>query len=149
MIRITFLVILFLIQTYGLFNSIRLWIEPSLTVRAVKNANSKEAKVIGAYATFAMGIVYATTFILCARILPNRNMTMAFLVLAAIEIFLIVPRLNQINRDYSGTIDEQIEKNIKRVTSYKSVLSFIFNLIETVIIANGLYLIFVGGVIND
>lgn len=142
MVRIVFLIILLIIQLYGLFSGIRNWLKPSISVEAIKQYNGDEAKAVGTGAMLVVAILYATTFIANARIMPNKVMTMTLLALAAIEIVLIFPRLIHLGRQYSGTVDEQVEAWLAFRKSYKYVLCFVGNLIETGIICVALYLIF-------
>ena len=145
MVRIVFLIILLIIQLYGLFSSIRNWLKPSISVEAIKQCNGDEAKAVGTGTVLVVAMLYAITFIANARIMPNKVMTMTLLVLAAIEIVLIFPRLIHLGKQYSGTVDEQIEAWLAFRKSYKYVLGFVGNLIETGIICVALYLIFTGG----
>lgn len=89
-----------------------------------------------------MAILYSTTFIANAWIVPDKIMTLIFLILAAIEIVLVFPRLAQVGKKYSGTVEEQVNNWLAANKSYKHVVEFIANLIETGIICVALYLIF-------
>ncbi|MFR0770978.1 MAG: hypothetical protein ACLSH6_01290 [Limosilactobacillus pontis] len=74
--------------------------------------------------------------------MPDKIMTMALLILAAIEIVLVFPRLAKIGKLYSGTVEEQVKKWQTSDKSYKHILGFTGNLIETGVICVALYLIF-------
>lgn len=142
MVRIVFLIILLIIQLWGLFGSIRNWIKPSVAVKSIKECNSDEAKTVAVIVTIIMAILYSTTFIANAWIVPDKIMTLIFLILAAIEIVLVFPRLAQVGKQYSGTVEEQVNNWLAANKSYKHVVEFIANLIETGIICVALYLIF-------
>lgn len=142
MVRIVFLIILLIIQLWGLFGSIRNWIKPSVAVKSIKEYNSDEAKTVAVIVTIIMAILYSTTFIANAWIVPDKIMTLIFLILAAIEIVLVFPRLAQVGKQYSGTVEEQVNNWLAANKSYKHVVEFIANLIETGIICVALYLIF-------
>ena len=142
MVRIVFLIILLIIQLWGLFSSIRNWIKPSVAVKSIKECNSDEAKTVAVIVTIIMAILYSTTFIANAWIVPDKIMTLIFLILAAIEIVLVFPRLAQVGKQYSGTVEEQVNNWLAANKSYKHVVEFIANLIETGIICVALYLIF-------
>lgn len=142
MVRIVFLIILLIIQLWGLFGSIRNWIKPSVAVKSIKECNSDEAKTVAVIVTIIMAILYSTTFIANAWIVPDKIMTLIFLILAAIEIVLVFPRLAQVGKKYSGTVEEQVNNWLAANKSYKHVVEFIANLIETGIICVALYLIF-------
>lgn len=142
MVRIVFLIILLIIQLWGLFGSIRNWIKPSVAVKSIKECNSDEAKTVAVIAIIIMAILYSTTFIANAWIMPDKIMTLIFLILAAIEIVLVFPRLAQVGKQYSGTVEEQVNNWLAANKSYKHVVEFIANLIETGIICVALYLIF-------
>lgn len=142
MVRIVFLIILLIIQLWGLFGSIRNWIKPSVAVKSIKECNSDEAKTVAVIVTIIMAILYSTTFIANAWIVPDKIMTLIFLILAAIEIVLVFPRLAQVGKQYSGTVEEQVNNWLAANKSYKHVVGFIANLIETGIICVALYLIF-------
>lgn len=142
MVRIVFLIILLIIQLWGLFGSIRNWIKPSVAVKSIKECNSDEAKTVAVIVTIIMAILYSTTFIANAWIVPDKIMTLIFLILAAIEIVLVFPRLAQAGKQYSGTVEEQVNNWLAANKSYKHVVEFIANLIETGIICVALYLIF-------
>lgn len=142
MVRIVFLIVLLIIQLYGLFNSIRNWAKPSVSVEAIKECNGDEAKTAGVMLTIAMAVLYATTFIANAWIMPDKIMTMALLILAAIEIVLAFPRLVKIGKLYSGTVEEQVKKWQAFNKGYKHILGFTGNLVETGVICVALYLIF-------
>ena len=142
MVRIVFLIILLIIQLWGLFGSIRNWIKPSVAVKSIKECNSDEAKAVAAIVTIIMAILYSTTFIVNAWIMPDKVMTLIFLILAAIEIVLVFPRLAQVGKQYSGTVEEQVNNWLAANKGYKHVVEFIANLIETGIICVALYLIF-------
>lgn len=142
MVRIVFLIILLIIQLWGLFGSIRNWIKPSVAVKSIKECNSDEAKTVAVIVTIIMAILYSTTFIANAWIVPDKIMTLIFLILAAIEIVLVFPRLAQVGKQYSGTVEEQVNNWLAANKSYKHVVEFIANLIETEIICVALYLIF-------
>ncbi|MFQ9706113.1 MAG: hypothetical protein ACLRX6_03365 [Limosilactobacillus pontis] len=116
--------------------------KPSISVEAIKECNGDEAKAAGVMLTIAMAILYATTFIANAWIMPDKIMTMALLILAAIEIVLVFPRLAKIGKLYSGTVEEQVKKWQTSDKSYKHILGFTGNLIETGVICVALYLIF-------
>ena len=142
MVRIVFLIILLIIQLWGLFGSIRNWIKPSVAVKSIKECNSDEAKTVAVIFTIIMAILYSTTFIANAWIVPDKIITLIFLILAANEIVLVFPRLAQVGKQYSGTVDEQVNNWLAANKSYKQVVEFIANLIETGIICVALYLIF-------
>ena len=142
MVRIVFLIILLIIQLYGLFCSIRNWVKPSVSVEAIKECNGDEAKAAGVVFTIVTAILYATTFIANAWIMPDKIMTMILLIFAAVEIVLIFPRVVRVGKLYSGTVEEQANKWLTSSKSYKRVLAFIGNLIETGVICVALYLIF-------
>lgn len=142
MVRIVFLIILLIIQLWGLFGSIRNWIKPSVAVKSIKECNSDEAKTVAVIVTIIMAILYSTTFIANAWIVPDKIMTLIFLILAANEIVLVFPRLAQAGKQYSGTVEEQVNNWLAANKSYKHVVEFIANLIETGIICVALYLIF-------
>lgn len=142
MVRIVFLIILLIIQLWGLFGSIRNRIKPSVAVKSIKKCNSDEAKTVAVIVTIIMAILYSTTFIANAWIVPDKIMTLIFLILAAIEIVLVFPRLAQVGKQYSGTVEEQVNNWLAANKSYKHVVEFIANLIETGIICVALYLIF-------
>lgn len=142
MVRIVFLIILLIIQLWGLFGSIRNWIKPSVAVKSIKECNSDEAKTVAVIVTIIMAILYSTTFIANAWIVPGKIMTLIFLILAAIEIVLVFPRLAQVGKQYSVTVEEQVNNWSAANKSYKHVVEFIANLIETGIICVALYLIF-------
>lgn len=142
MVRIVFLIILLIIQLWGLFGSIRNWIKPSVAVKSIKECNSDEAKTVAVIFTIIMAILYSTTFIANAWIVPDKIMTLIFLILAAIEIVLVFPRLAQVDKQYSCTVEEQVNNWLAANKSYKHVVEFIANLIETGIICVALYLIF-------
>ena len=142
MVRIVFLIILLIVQLWGLFGSIRNWIKPSVTVKSIKECNSDEAKTVAVIFTIIMAILYSTTFIANAWIVPDKIMTLIFLILAAIEIVLVFPRLAQVGKQYSSTVEEQVNNWLAANKSYKHVVEFIANLIETGIICVALYLIF-------
>lgn len=143
MVRIVFLIILLIIQLWGLFGSIRNWIKPSAAVKSIKEcSNSDGAKTVAVIVTIIMAILYSTTFIANAWIVPDKIMTLIFLILAAIEIVLVFPRLAQVGKQYSGTVEEQVNNWLAANKSYKHVVEFIANLIETGIICVALYLIF-------
>ena len=142
MVRIVFLIILLIIQLWGLFGSIRNWIKPSVAVKSIKECNSDEAKTVAVIVTIIMAILYSTTFIANAWIVPDKIMTLIFLILAANEIVLVFPRLAQVGKQYSGTVEEQVNNWLAANKSYKHVVEFIANLIETGIICVALYLIF-------
>ena len=142
MVRIVFLIILLIIQLWGLFGSIRNWIKPSVAVKSIKECNSDEAKTVAVIFTIIMAILYSTTFIANAWIVPDKIITLIFLILAANEIVLVFPRLAQVGKQYSGTVDEQVNNWLAANKSYKHVVEFIANLIETGIICVALYLIF-------
>lgn len=142
MVRIVFLIILLIIRLWGLFGSIRNWIKPSVAVKSIKECNSDKAKTVAVIFTIIMTILYSTTFIANAWIVPDKIMTLIFLILAAIEIVLVFPRLAQVGKQYSGTVEEQVNNWLATNKSYKHVVEFIANLIETGIICVALYLIF-------
>lgn len=142
MVRIVFLIILLIIQLWGLFGSIRNWIKPSVVVKSIKERNSDEAKTVAVIFTIIMAILYSTTFIANAWIVPDKIMTLIFLILAAIEIVLVFPRLAKVGKQYSDTVEEQVNNWLAANKSYKHVVEFIANLIETGIICVALYLIF-------
>lgn len=142
MVRIVFLIILLIIQLWGLFGSIRNWIKPSVAVKSIKECNGDEAKTVAVIVIIIMAILYSTTFIANAWIVPDKIMTLIFLILAAIEIVLVFPRLAQVGKQYSGTVEEQVNNWLAANKSYKHVVEFIANLIETGIICVALYLIF-------
>lgn len=142
MVRIVFLIILLIIQLWGLFGSIRNWIKPSVAVKSIKECNSDEAKTVAVIVTIIMAILYSTTFIANAWIVPDKIITLIFLILAANEIVLVFPRLAQVGKQYSGTVEEQVNNWLAANKSYKHVVEFIANLIETGIICVALYLIF-------
>lgn len=145
MVRIVFLIMILIIQLYGLFCCLKNFVKPSSAVESLKKLNAKDAQAAGAFMTIVMAILYSVTFALIARVIANKELAITFLFLAAFELVLIFPRLAHLGKIYSGTVQEQINKWLVYEKSYKRVLGFIGNLLETVIIVIALYYLFKEG----
>lgn len=145
MVRIMFLIIILIIQLYGLFSYLRSFIKPIPVSEAIKKAHGQEARALGAVLIIAMAILYSVTFVLIARVIADKELVIILLCLAAFEVVLIVPRLSKLGELYSGTVQEQIKNWLAYYKSHKRILGFIGNVLETVIIVVALYCLFKEG----
>ena len=84
MFRIVFLIVLFVFNVWGLYKYIRLQIDPSDALEALKELSNKEAKLTSSFLIIVIGIVYATILLLNSLIVPSYFLTIALIICAAI-----------------------------------------------------------------
>ncbi|WP_433596776.1 hypothetical protein [Limosilactobacillus reuteri] len=141
MFRIVFLIVLFVFNVRGLYKYIRLQIDPSDELEALKELSNKEAKLTSSFLIIVIGIVYATILLLNSLIVPSYFLTIALIICAAIELCLIFPRIHRSTELYSGSLEEVTKKYLANLKSFYSVIGFIWNIAETGIIGATIYLI--------
>lgn len=141
MFRIVFLIVLFVFNVWGLYKYIRLQIDPSDELEALKELSNKEAKLTSSFLIIVIGIVYATILLLNSLIVPSYFLTIALIICAAIELCLIFPRIHRSTELYSGSLEEVTKKYLANLKSFYSVIGFIWNIAETGIIGATIYLI--------
>lgn len=141
MIRVVFLIVLFVFNVWGLYKYIRLQIDPSDELEALKELSNKEAKLTSSFLIIVIGVVYAIILSLNSLIVPSYFLTIALIFCAAIELCLIFPRIYRSTELYSGSIEEVTKKYLANLKSFYSVIGFIWNIAETGIIGAAVYLI--------
>lgn len=141
MIRIVFLIVLFVFNVWGLYRSIRLWINPSDAIKALEEMSDKEIRLSGITLTIIIAVVYAVVFSLNSLIVPSKFVTVVLLIAAAFEVCAIFPRIHTITEVYSGPVKEMADKYLKNLKSRSSVINFLWNVAETILIGAAIYLI--------
>ena len=147
MVTTMFLIVLLIVQLWGLYCLVQNWVNPSKSIAILEVGSDKEMKGVANFTVIVMALLYIPTLLLGAKLVPNSIIMIALIILAAIEFVLVPIRVANDDKFYSGTSEEMIAKFLHRRKSLKSVMSFIGNLIETIVIVIALYLIFTGGVL--
>lgn len=148
MVTTMFLIVLLIVQFWGLYCHVQNWVNPSKSIAILKVETDKEMNGAANFTAIVMALLYIPTLLRGAKLVPNSIITIALIILAAIEFVLVPIRVANDDKLYSGTSEEMIAKFLHRRKSLKSVLSFISNLLETIVIVIALYLIFTGGVLK-
>lgn len=141
MIRVVFLIVLFVFNVRGLYRYVQLQIDPSDALEALKKLSNKEAKLTSNFLIVMIGVVYAVILSLNSLIVPSYFLTVTLIICAAIELCLISPRIHRSTELYSGSVEEVTKKYLANLKSFYSVISFIWNIAETGIIGATIYLI--------
>ena len=71
MIRVVFLIVLFVFNECGLYKYVQLQIEPSDALEALKKLSNKEAKLTSNFLIVMIGVVYAVILSLNSVIVPS------------------------------------------------------------------------------
>lgn len=148
MVTTMFLIVLLIIQFWGVYCYIQNWINPSKSIAILKTMTDKEMNSAANFTAIVMALLYIPTLLLGAKLVPSSAVTIALIILAAIELALVPARVASNGKFYSGTSEEMIAKFLHQSKSLKHALGFIGNLIETAAIVIALYLIFTGGVLK-
>ena len=148
MVTTMFLIVLLIVQFSGLYCHVQDWVNPSKSITILKAKTDKELNGVANFTAIVMALLYIPTLLLGAKLVPNSIITIALIILAAIEFVLVPIRVANDGKFYSGTSEEMIAKFLHRRKSLKDVLGFIGNLIETAVIIIALCLIFTGGVLK-
>lgn len=148
MVTTMFLIVLLIVQFWGLYCHVQDWVNPSKPIAILKAKTDKEMNGAANFTVIVMALLYIPTLLLGAKLVPNSIIAIALIILAAIEFVLVPIRVANDGKFYSGTNEEMVAKFLHRRKSLKSVLSFIGNLIETAVIVIALCLIFIGGVLK-
>lgn len=148
MVTTMFLIVLLIVQFWGLYCHVQDWVNPSKSIAILKAKTDKEMNGAANFTVIVMALLYIPTLLLGAKLVPNSIIAIALIILAAIEFVLVPIRVANDGKFYSGTNEEMVAKFLHRRKSLKSVLSFIGNLIETAVIVIALCLIFIGGVLK-
>ena len=141
MIRVVFLIVLFVFNVWGLYKYVQLQIDPSDALEALKKLSNKEAKLTSNFLIVMIGVVYSVILSLNSLIVPSYFLTVTLIICAAIELCLIFPRIHRSTELYSGSVEEVTKKYLANLKSFYSVISFIWNIAETGIIGATIYLI--------
>lgn len=141
MIRVVFLIVLFVFNVWGLYKYVQLQIDPSDALEALKKLSNKEAKLTSNFLIVMIGVVYAVILSLNSLIVPSYFLTITLIICATIELCLIFPRIHRSTELYSGSVEEVTKKYLANLKSFYSVISFIWNIAETGIIGATIYLI--------
>lgn len=148
MVTTMFLIVLLIVQFWGFYCCVQNWVHPSKSIAILKAKTDKEMNGAANFTVIVMALLFIPTLLLGAKLVSNNIITIALIVLAAIEFVLVPIRVANDGKFYSGTSEEMIAKFLHQRKSLKSVLGFIGNLIETAVIVIALYLIFTGGVLK-
>ena len=148
MVTTMFLIVLLIVQFWGFYCYVQDWVNPSKSITILKAKTDKEMNGAANFTVIVMALLYIPTLLLGAKLVPNSRITIALIILAAIEFVLVPIRVANDGKFYSGTSEEMIAKFLYRRKSLKPVLGFIGNLIETAVIVIALCLIFTGGVLK-
>lgn len=146
MVTTMFLIVLLIVQFWGGYCYVQDWVHPSKSIAILKAKTDKEMNGAANFTVIVMAFLYIPTLLLGAKLVPNSIITIALIILAAIEFVLVPIRVVNDGKFYSGASEEMIAKFLRRRKSLKPVLGFIGNLIETAVIVIALCLIFKGGV---
>ena len=141
MIRVVFLIVLFVFNVWGLYKYIRLQIDPSDALEALEESSNKEIKLTSIFLSIMIGVGYAIILSLNSLIVPSCFLAIALIICAAIELCLIFPRIHRSTELYSGNLEEVTKNYLANLKSFYSVISFIWNIAETGIIGATIYLI--------
>ena len=141
MIRVVFLIVLFVFNVWGLYKYVQLQIDPSDALEALKKLSNKEAKLTSNFLIVMIGVVYAVILSLNSLIVPSYFLTVTLIICAAIELCLIFFLFHRSTELYSGSVEEVTKKYLANLKSFYSVISFIWNIAETGIIGATIYLI--------
>lgn len=148
MVTTMFLIVLLIIQFWEVYCYIQDWINPSKSIVILKTMTDKEMNSAANFTAIVMALLYIPTLLLGAKLVPSSAVTIALIILAAIELALVPARVASNGKFYSGTSEEMIAKFLHQRKSLKHALGFIGNLIETAVIVIALCLIFTGGVLK-
>lgn len=148
MIRVVFLIVIFVWNLWGIFRTISNW---HLSVDSVEKSfeNTPEDILVlinWTTAIFTM-LLWSVTLILNTKIVPNKTIAMLMIILAAVEILLFIPRVLHTSELLKGTAREMAVKWVKNAKSARSVVNLLFNLVETVVMGFALYFIFTKGAV--
>ena len=149
MFRVIFLMVIFVVQVWCSLTSVKAVIKPhsynkSIAQLYAQVGGSKVAVVMNEFDLFFM-LLYVSVLSLNASLINNHYVAVAFLILAAAEIIVFFIRLSRTKEIYSGTVEEMTEKWKQAQRSWQFLIGLLFNIVETVFIGWGLYLILTAG----
>lgn len=149
MFRVIFLMVIFVVQVWCSLTSVKAVIKPhsynqSIAQLYAQVGGSQVAVVMNEFDLFFM-LLYVSVLSLNASLINNHYVAVAFLILAAAEIIVFFIRLSRTKEIYSGTVEEMTEKWKRAQRSWQFLIGLLFNIVETVFIGWGLYLILTTG----
>lgn len=139
MIRIVFLIALFIFNLWGLYKYIRIRIAPSDAIKALKELGDKEGCSTAVFMTVVISTTYIIVLTLNALIVPSEFLTVALVICAALELVVMFRRINKPINLYSS--ENKVQKYLKSLKSFSSFIGFVWNIAETGIIGAAIYII--------
>ena len=138
MLRIVFLIVLFVYNLWGLYLYIRVRIDPSGAIEVLKESGDKEC-LTAIFMIIITSATYVIVLTLNSLIVPSEFFTVALVICAALELVVMFPKINKIANLYSS--EDKVQKYLKSLKSFSSLVGFILNIAETGIMGAAIYII--------